>query len=435
MENSVKNILGPLAAYLTAAEERAKIAEGKYARLLAGLTRLVDLPPAGNDNAAEATHSPRAKKSNSRAARPSTPCLDSDLMANLTADWVSAGKLHKRLTARGIKIAEGTVYNRMRKLASERPDEIETTANPERWRLKSRTENVGTATSKMSKPRKRSNASTSRDAIPDSGSAANENTDDAPAKANAHAENEIVVSPQAKLHIGDCLNVMPAMASGSVDLIFTSPPYNLRAAKGGWQGGRWKNAKLRNGYASYDDALPHDQYVAWMKEVLTECWRLLSDDGAIFFNHKPRIQKGELWNPIELNPGLPVRQIVIWDRGSGMNFNPGYFLPSHEQIIIFAKSKFKLKPYLSGGDWKDVWKIPIERNNDHPAPFPVALPQRAIEATNARVILDPFAGSGSTGVAAVRCGRNFVGIDIDRGYLESAKQRIEDETAIVRRAA
>ena len=83
----------------------------------------------------------------------------------------------------------------------------------------------------------------------------------------------------------------------------------------------------------------HDE---WIRNVLRESWRLLSDDGAIFMNHKPRIQKGQLWTPLDLDPGLPVRQIVIWDRGSGFNFNSSFFTPRHEWIVIYAKPNFRL---------------------------------------------------------------------------------------------
>lgn len=156
---------------------------------------------------------------------------------------------------------------------------------------------------------------------------------------------------------------------------------------------------------------------------MKECWRLLKPDGAIFYNHKPRVQKGKLWTPLELNPGLPVRQIVIWDRGSGMNFNRAFYLPTHEYITIFAKAGFKLKPKCASFA-KDIWSVPMEKKNKHPAPFPVALPKIAIESTDAAIILDPFMGSGSTGVAAIQCGREFIGIELAPQYIAQAVNRI-----------
>lgn len=241
----------------------------------------------------------------------------------------------------------------------------------------------------------------------------------------------ITASAERTIYQGDCLEVMKTLPSGSVDLVVTSPPYNLALSqrsgmKKSKKSSLWHNAPLADGYATFDDAMPHEEYVAWMRNVLGECWRLLADDGAIFMNHKPRIQKGELWVPLELNPDLPVRQIVVWDRGSGFNFNRSFFTPSHEWVVIFAKPNFR---FSKGKMPRDVWHFPPARNNDHPAPFPVELPMTAIEHTSARVVLDPFMGSGTTGVAAMRCGRTFVGIELDQGYCEAAATRIAFEAA------
>jgi len=240
-----------------------------------------------------------------------------------------------------------------------------------------------------------------------------------------------IKTDRAALYQGDCLEVMKTMRSGSVDLVVTSPPYNLslskrRGMKKSAKSSNWHNAKLADGYGSYDDALPHDEYIAWMREVLRESWRLLSNDGAIFMNHKPRIQKGTLWTPHVLNPDLPLRQIAIWDRGSGHNFNETFFTPTHEWVMIFAKPGFRLKKG-EGKSPKDVWKIPFARKNDHPAPFPVELPLTAIQHTHAKIVLDPFMGSGTTGVAAMRCGRKFIGIELHEKYAADAGARIEAE--------
>lgn len=231
------------------------------------------------------------------------------------------------------------------------------------------------------------------------------------------------------LHQGDCLDVMRTLPSGSVDLVFTSPPYNLGWNRGGFSQSLWPNAALAEGYASYDDAREPAEYIDWQKEVLRECWRLLSPTGAIFYNHKPRVQNGLLQTPLDLNPDLPLRQVLIWNRGSGHNFNRSFFVPSHEWIVVFAKPGFRLKGGKTRG--KDVWDIRAERNNSHPAPFPVELAQRAIAATSAKIILDPFMGSGTTGVAALREGRDFIGIEIDPGYVRSAEERIKNEAALL----
>lgn len=223
------------------------------------------------------------------------------------------------------------------------------------------------------------------------------------------------------------------MPESSIDLIFTSPPYNLGISSGGGfpkkKTGKWSGGALSDGYASHSDAMEYAKYVAWQQTVLLACWRLLSDTGAIFYNHKPRVQNGLLSTPLDLNPDLPVRQIVIWKRDGGINFSPSFYLPSHEWIVIFAKPEFRLRDKEASGA-KDVWEVAQQRDSDHPAPFPVGLPRIALATTNARTVLDPFMGSGSTGVAAVETGCDFIGIEKDAGYFAMAKTRIDQSLGI-----
>lgn len=235
--------------------------------------------------------------------------------------------------------------------------------------------------------------------------------------------------PLNQIVCGDSLEVMRTFPSESVGLVFTSPPYNLLNSSGNGmkdgRGSRWAAAELRQGYTAHDDAMPHDEYVAWQRECLTEMMRVLTPDGAVFYNHKWRVQKGLLQDRADIVAGFPVRQIVIWQRSGGINFNQGYFVPTYEVIYVIAKEKFRLAPKANG--FGDVWTIPQERGNPHPAPFPLALAQRVVSSTTASVVLDPFVGSGTTAVAAALAGRNFVGIDKSESYCELARQRVEME--------
>ena len=151
--------------------------------------------------------------------------------------------------------------------------------------------------------------------------------------------------------------------------------------------GKWASAALRFGYSDYDDCMPHEKYVEWQRACLTEMFRLLKDDGAIFYNHKWRVQNGLLQDRQDIVSGFPVRQIIIWRRKGGINFNPGYFLPTYEVIYMIAKPKFKLAPKANAAG--DVWEFTQEMNNSHPAPFPVDLIKRIISSTNARIVFDP----------------------------------------------
>jgi modification methylase len=226
---------------------------------------------------------------------------------------------------------------------------------------------------------------------------------------------------------GDCLKIMRTMPNESVDLIITSPPYNLRNSSGSSMrriksGGKWKNSALKSGYANYDDCMPHEEYVKWQRECLSEMFRLIKNDGAIFYNHKWRVQNGLLQDRQDILTGFPVRQIIIWKRKGGINFNEGYFLPTYEVIYMIVKQNFKLAKGANA--YGDVWEFTQEFNNPHPAPFPVALIDRIVKSTNAQIILDPFMGSGTTAIAAIQNNRSFIGIDLSDEYVKMADERI-----------
>jgi modification methylase len=237
-----------------------------------------------------------------------------------------------------------------------------------------------------------------------------------------------------KIHARDCIKVMDSMPEDSVKLIVTSPPYNIRNSTGGGMrngsGGLWENAKMLDGYDGNSDDMPYDDYVAWQRACLTSMMRILRKDGAIFYNHKWRVQNGLLQDRKEIVEGFPVRQIIIWQRSGGINFNIKYFLPTYEVLYLICKPDFKLAspdpehPKAACGVG-DIWKIPQDLKNDHPAPFPVELPKRCIEATLPDVVLDPFIGSGTTAIAAKMCGVDWIGIDTSAEYRKMARARIK----------
>jgi len=226
---------------------------------------------------------------------------------------------------------------------------------------------------------------------------------------------------------GDAIEIMKTIPSQSVDLIVTSPPYNLKNSTGNGmkdgRGGKWANAALQKGYSHYHDNMPYDEYVKWQRNCLSEMMRIIPSDGAIFYNHKWRVQAGVLQDRYDIVKGFPVRQIIIWKRAGGLNFNPGYFLPTYEVIYLIANPKFKLAPKANA--LGDIWEIPQEMKNGHPAPFPVRLIDRIISSTLANIVLDPFVGSGTTAISAMNFNRNYIGIDISPDYCNAAKNRIE----------
>lgn len=230
-----------------------------------------------------------------------------------------------------------------------------------------------------------------------------------------------------KIICGDVLEIMRQIPDGSVDLVVTSPPYNLKNSTGNGmkdgRGGKWANAALQNGYTHHNDSMPHEEYVKWQIDCLNEMMRVIPENGAIFYNHKWRVQDGLLQDRQDIVNGFPVRQIIIWRRKGGLNFNAGYFLPTYEVIYLIAKSKFKLASKANA--YGDVWEFTQEMKNEHPAAFPVSLIDRIISSTNAKIILDPFMGSGTTAVSAINFNREYIGIDISPEYCKMAIERIQ----------
>ena len=230
-----------------------------------------------------------------------------------------------------------------------------------------------------------------------------------------------------KIVCGDVLKVIKHIPNRTVDLIVTSPPYNLKNSSGNGmkdgRGGKWANAALQNGYSHHNDCMPHDAYVKWQRKCLREMVRVLKENGAIFYNHKWRVQNGLIQDRSDIVRGFPVRQIIIWRRKGGLNFNPGYFLPTYEVIYLIANKNFRLAPKANA--YGDVWDFTQEMNNAHPAAFPVDLIVRIISSTSANIVLDPFMGSGTTAIACRALKRDYIGIEISPQYCGMAERRLK----------
>lgn len=231
-----------------------------------------------------------------------------------------------------------------------------------------------------------------------------------------------------KIICGDSLDVLKIIPNESIDLVVTSPPYNLNIRKintnsKSWNG-KWNNSKLQSaGYDSHNDSMPEPKYIEWQKNILSECLRVIKSTGAIFYNHKWRVQNGLYQQRSEIIDGLPLRQIIIWKKAGGINFNEGYFLPTYEVIYLIAKPDFKLTPKINR--YGDVWEITQEKGSWHPAPFPIELAKRCVQATTGDIVLDPFMGSGTVGVACKQLGKTYIGIDLSQNYCDLASKRIE----------
>lgn len=232
-----------------------------------------------------------------------------------------------------------------------------------------------------------------------------------------------------RLYHGDCEEILPSLTA---DVILTSPPYNMGLTPGGNGRGMYrpsesrKGGRFRAGYGEggHDDAMPQDEYDAWQRRILRLCWDAIPDTGAIYYNHRWRIEHGVLRLPLGLDFGLPLRQIVTWDRGTGIGVNLRHYSATAEQVFLFAKPDWKLPGHSASGAG-DVWRLGMARDDHgHPAPFPEGLPARVIEHNPGVLLLDPFAGSGTTLAVAARLGVRAIGIESHEPYCERIVRRL-----------
>ena len=232
------------------------------------------------------------------------------------------------------------------------------------------------------------------------------------------------------LILGDCLSEMKKIESDSINTIITSPPYNKKGLSGGkvTLGNQvWK--KFNIDYSTYDDNLSEQDYQLWMIDLLNEMKRIIKPDGSIFFNHKPRRHNNKVYLPTDFisKSDLQIYQLIICNRLSSPNIRKDVLLPCTEHIYWLTKGKPKTyKSNLDKDYHSEVWTINPDKGNSHPAPFPEKLVENCILLSTevGDLVFDPFLGSGTTAVVSKKLGRDFIGVELDRGYLDLAKNRL-----------
>lgn len=230
--------------------------------------------------------------------------------------------------------------------------------------------------------------------------------------------HEVTIGP-CRLILADCLDALPTLSG--VDITVSSPPYNMipKTSASGLYAEH--NRKLNSGYASHADDMPQDAYEEWMRTVFGECMRACR--GLVWVNHKVRFINKAARHPIRFLP-WEIHGEVIWDRGGSLTLNANRYAPSHEVLLAFGSPHFWDRLH----DMEmTVWRITPERNvSGHQCPFPIDIPVRCIESSCPPdgIVLDPFMGSGTTGVACIRTCRQFIGIEKEPKYFDIACGRI-----------
>ena len=229
------------------------------------------------------------------------------------------------------------------------------------------------------------------------------------------------------------------IAEESIDLIVTSPPYNLNID-----------------YKSCNDAQPYEEYLKFTKTWLKRCLKWLKNDGRMCLNIPLDKNKGghQSVGPdiieIAKKVGVKYQSTIIWNEGniskssawgSWMSASCPYVIAPVELIVLLYKGEWKKRSGSKQSDitrnefisWTNgVWTFKGEskRKIGHPAPFPVELPKRCIKLFSyvGDTVLDPFMGSGSTVIAAKQNNRHGIGIDFEMDYCQLAMERILKET-------
>ena len=247
-----------------------------------------------------------------------------------------------------------------------------------------------------------------------------------------YIENKIGASTLDRIFCKSSEN-MDEIPDCSVHLMVTSPPYNVTK--------------------EYDEDLTLDEYREFLKRVFAETYKKLVTGGRACINlanlgRKPYIPLHSYIIQDMLEIGFLMRGEVIWNKASSASPSTawGTWLSAanpilrdiHEYILVFSKEAFNRKNLpgkvstLTRDEFleftKSVWTFPAEsaRKIGHPAPFPIELPHRLIQlyTFKGEVILDPFCGSGSTCIAAIKAGRHYVGYDTKQEYVQLAQRRI-----------
>lgn len=221
----------------------------------------------------------------------------------------------------------------------------------------------------------------------------------------------------------DCLELLKDIADGTIHLTITSPPYNLGS----------NHHTGNNSFEAYDeyiDDMPEEDYQAQQIKVLNEIYRATKDGGSIMYNHKNRIRNGVQITPYEwlLKTNWTVKQELVWFNRS-QNFDKCRFYPMTERIYWLSKGVET--NFVNKIGQHDLIKDTAEgTDKEHKRAFPVKLAQRLIICfPDAELIFDPYMGSGTTAIAAIKENRKYLGAETSMKYCELALKRIGYENS------
>lgn len=223
------------------------------------------------------------------------------------------------------------------------------------------------------------------------------------------------------IHIEPCEQTLKRFDNNSIDLIITSPPYNI--------GKMHSNLKQYGSYANND--MKESEYQEWQINILNECFRVLSNDGSMFYNHKVRIKDGIAIHPLQwvLKSNFLLKQEITWDMGKSANCDKIRFFPFSERVYWLVKNpKVKL---LNKNSLSDVWRVvPTHKRNEenHIAVMPDLIVQNILDSipNKPNLVYDPFGGSGTTLKVCTQNNINCIisEIDVNKGSVIKNKIKV-----------
>ena len=240
-----------------------------------------------------------------------------------------------------------------------------------------------------------------------------------------------------KLFCGDCLQLLPQFPQNSIDMIFADPPYFLSNGGITCHAGKMVSVNKGKWDVSHGIEENHKFNLAW----LSQCQQVLTKNGVIWVSGTAHVTFSIGFAMQQL--GFKILNDIIWFKpNASPNLSCRYFTHSTETVIWAAKNQrskhtfnYELMKQLGNGkQMRNLWEIsppqPREKiHGKHPTQKPLKLLERILLAsTNEEdIVLDPFNGSGSTGIAALRLDRKYIGIEISEEYLDLTINRLEDE--------
>lgn len=240
-----------------------------------------------------------------------------------------------------------------------------------------------------------------------------------------------------KIYCCDVLEGLSKLDDNSIDLIITSPIYNKKGFNKGSskvrKGDVWHHTIDYGGDVNIDN-MDETDYENWQIDIINECIRVLKPNGSFFYNHKNRVRKNEMVSPLKWieKSNAICRQQIVWNRFSSPNMDKCRYIPCTEFIFWLIKQHKNPRFKRLDGDIDfptEVWNFAPELKNKHPAPFPIKLPDNIIPCVaqgEPITVLDPFMGSGTVALSAIKHKCHYIGFDKIQEYVDMANQRIKE---------